>query len=496
MGSHPYQEIENMKILAAQFISESNEHIHTYTQLEDYEMKYGEQCLDKMNLGQVFQDANIDVIPSIYANSGSGGVISKACFDAIEGHILKDVRAHLQELDGLFLHLHGASEVEGLEGGSGEHHILKMIRLLVGPYLPVAVVCDPHGNLSKEYVEQTTMIRSYRESPHTDIKETTNKVANMLIRHLRKRDPIVTIYRKLPLLLGGEQSVSSDEPVRSINQYMDMLEQDPRILSCSWHVGYIRHDSPHVGCGIVIVARYNRDSNYAQEVADALANYVWDRRHEFHYTGVTCSTKDALEKALAFEGKPVIVSDSGDNVTSGALGQNTMLLERIVKLKDYHHKKILIAGIGDARTTSQLWNHEIGEEVSIKVGTNLDEYSAKIDLDVIIKTKGYIKGCISYGYHNDNYGNMVRVALKDKPVELIVMQQAVHPFVEEQQYLAAGVCLDDFDVIIVKLGYAFPQLKAKGKLCIMAVTPGATYQDTTALPFKRIMRPMYPIDDI
>jgi len=53
-----------------------------------------------------------------------------------------------------------------------------------------------------------------------------------------------------------------------------------------------------------------------------------------------------------------------------------------------------------------------------------------------------------------------------------------------------------FMIIIVKQGYIFPKLKKTGKLNIMALIQGATLQDTTKIPFKRIMRPMFPIDDI
>ena len=40
------------------------------------------------------------------------------------------------------------------------------------------------------------------------------------------------------------------------------------------------------------------------------------------------------------------------------------------------------------------------------------------------------------------------------------------------------------------------RLKAAGKLCVMSLTGGATPQDTASIPFKRIMRPMFPIDQI
>ena len=84
--------------------------------------------------------------------------------------------------------------------------------------MPIAVVCDPHGNLTKEYVESTQIIRSYRESPHTDAIESDIRVAKELIDIMQNRQNIHSIYRKLPLILGGEQSVSTDEPVLSINK--------------------------------------------------------------------------------------------------------------------------------------------------------------------------------------------------------------------------------------------------------------------------------------
>jgi microcystin degradation protein MlrC len=49
---------------------------------------------------------------------------------------------------------------------------------------------------------------------------------------------------------------------------------------------------------------------------------------------------------------------------------------------------------------------------------------------------------------------------------------------------------------VVKQGYIFPELKEMGALSIMSLTDGATYQNTSKLPLKRIMRPMFPIDDI
>lgn len=138
-----------MKVLIAQFVIESNANIPYKSKLENFNLLFGEDCIREMNCENVFGREGIEIIPSIYANAAAGGVLEKEAFDFIEKRILEDVKKHIHEIDGIYLHLHGASEVEDLEGGSGDHHIVKEIRKLVGPYFPVAVVCDPHGNLSK-----------------------------------------------------------------------------------------------------------------------------------------------------------------------------------------------------------------------------------------------------------------------------------------------------------------------------------------------------------
>ena len=59
-----------------------------------------------------------------------------------------------------------------------------------------------------------------------------------------------------------------------------------------------------------------------------------------------------------------------------------------------------------------------------------------------------------------------------------------------------GIEWTDYDVTVVKQGYIFPDFKAQAQFYVMSLTDGATPQDTASIPFKRIMRPMYPIDQI
>lgn len=480
-----------MKIIAAKFVLEANAHVPMLCDLENVAVSYGKDALKHMQLGDVFNAEDIELIPVICADAGCSGVMKKACFTYIEQRILQAVKEHIKDLDGIYLHLHGASYIE--EIGSGEHHLLRCLREIVGPYLPIGVSCDPHGNLTKEYVENTTIIRSFREAPHTDIPETVQFVCRALIQEITQHNQIQPVYRKLPLILGGEQSVSADEPVRSINQYMDEMEQDERILSCSWHVGYLRHDAPEAGCGIVVIPSAKVYQAYADKIADKLKAYIWDKRYEFHYTGHTRKPEKALQEALEFNNKPVFISDSGDNVTSGAMGANTFILHQVMQCKSLK-KSFLFAAINDPKTYSILAAYAVNDTIHISLGIDIDELTKAVELDVVIIAKGRQEGTHMYGEEGD-YGGLVTIQVKEKPITIVVTDNN-HSFVEKHQIDACGVDWDDFDVIVVKQGYIHPEMKEKGKLCIMSLTDGATPQDTKLIPFKLIMRPMYPLDEI
>ena len=482
-----------MKVLIGEFITESNENIPRKNEITAYDIAFGEECVRKMHVGDIFAQADIEVIPAVYAVSGASGVIKRHTFDYIEACFIRTVEEHLNEIDGIYMMLHGASEVEGL--GSGEHHILAEVRKRVGPYVPIYVACDPHGNLCKEYVESAQVVRSYRESPHTDSIQTRRIVAGMLCEALKKRENIHAVYRKLPLILGGEQSVSADEPVKSINQYMDEMEKDPRICSASWHVGYIRHDTPVAGCGIVVTPATAADQEYAEQAADALAAYVWDKRHEFHYTGLTAEPDKALEMAMAQEKGPVFITDSGDNVTSGATGWNTYILRQVLALKDTD-KTFLFASICDPQCCRGLMEAEIGEERHITLGVGHDELSAPVELDVTVKSKGEIVRSGTTGSTIMKvFGHCVTAHVKETGIDIVVADSE-KTFSAKIIYDRAHVDWNDYDITVVKQGYIFPELKEAAAFYVMSLTGGATPQNTKKLQFKRIQRPMYPIDEI
>ena len=480
-----------MKVLVGSFTTESNAKAPYKTLIQNYDLATGEALIDVMEIREAFAGKKVEIIPGVYANANAASVVDKKTFLLIESMLLNSVREHLHEIDGIYLHLHGASWVE--EIGSGDHHIIQEIRRLVGPYLPIAVSCDPHGNLTKTYVESLQILRSYRESPHTDAMETRRQVAEMLCDLIQQRQTIHAIYRKLPLILGGEQSVSADEPVRSINRYMDELEQNPRIRSVSWHVGYLRHDCPEAGCGIVVVPQKQEDQAYAETLADQLAEYVWNKRHEFHYTGLTAEPEEALTMALNFEGKPFVITDSGDNTTSGATGWNTFVLRQFLAVNDLK-KTVLFASLCDPQAFKQLAAADMEETVTLALGTGYDELSAPVSLTCKPLARAPIP--ISHGEVTiGTRGEGILAHVENTTLDILVADQTAR-VTNESLFAAFGIDWKDYDITVLKQGYIFPDFKQGAQGYVMSLTDGATPQDTRHIPFKLIQRPMYPIDEI
>jgi microcystin degradation protein MlrC len=118
-----------------------------------------------------------------------------------------------------------------------------------------------------------------------------------------------------------------------------------------------------------------------------------------------------------------------------------------------------------------------------------------VSLDVEIKHMGSMTGMEIFGEFGGYYGDCITVSVVNRNIDIVVANTN-QPFVERHQFEAAGVDWDDYDLVVVKIGYAFPELKEHGSMCIMSLTQGATLQDTASLPFKLIMRPMFPIDKI
>src|SRR5699024_2327163 len=160
---------------------ESNEFSYQNMGFDNFTFRYGQDSIDATAVRDIFEDNGIELIPSIYANGHPGGLVTKDAFDFILDRMLKKVKEHLFEIDGIYFYLHVSRKVVDIVVDAAVNMILQKYRKITGPYMLYAVVKDPHEKLSQNLEEDTTIVRTYRFPPHTDVIETRRTVANMLV---------------------------------------------------------------------------------------------------------------------------------------------------------------------------------------------------------------------------------------------------------------------------------------------------------------------------
>ena len=90
--------------------------------------------LAKVHVEDLLLEAGATIVPTIYAHALPGGAMDKDDYLWFVDQIVAPLES--EEVDGIWLYLHGALYVEGI--GSGESYLLKRIRERVGDSIPIA----------------------------------------------------------------------------------------------------------------------------------------------------------------------------------------------------------------------------------------------------------------------------------------------------------------------------------------------------------------------
>ncbi|HZJ82958.1 MAG TPA: M81 family metallopeptidase [Clostridia bacterium] len=466
------------KILVGALRQETNSFSPIITTAEDFTVVKGEEMLDYIAATQVFLEANIEIIPTLYASALPNGKVHEQCYreytEYILDHISRDVNIH-----GVWLYLHGAMDVINI--GSGEAFLVSEIRRKVGPNIPIAVAMDFHANNTKQLMDSANIIYGYRTAPHTDSKETQIKSAKILLKCIEEDILPRPIMIRVPLLFPGELVTTGIEPTKSLISELNLIDKKEDILCSSLFSGMPWADIPNNGATVVVVGK--GDAKLAEKEATHLAQMFWDIRKKFRFEEEASEPEESIDKALNATEKPVFISDSGDNVTAGAPGDNAYMLNMLLNKKA---KGVLVAGITD-RPSVQLCNeYNIGDPVKLHIGGTLDKQSQIAEVAGILKWKGALS--------NDGEIQTKAVVVSVKDIDVIITDIR-HSFTSPNIIEGAGIKISDYKIIVVKLGYLFADLRKISKRSFLALTPGTSCCDLTKLEYKKTRRPMYPLDE-
>ncbi len=476
------------KILVAKFFDETNTFIERPLTLEEVKgiALYGDDLLGASGMVHGIRGTEIDgfinatelfdveLIGGIGVN-GNHRIMTEKVYDFVTDHILSTLDKH--DFDAVYLSLHGGGCTIGHDDLEGE--TMQLIRNKVGPEVPIVFSMDLHCNVTKLMTEVADAVSIYRTYPHVDAFETGHEVGTILMGMLFGTVNPVVAVSKIPLMIGPPINVvTADEPMRRVYQRAKEMQRTiPGVLTCCPAHGFMQQDIPEQGAGVLVTTDGNQE--LAQSLADELAQLMFSFRKEF-WTELP-GVEEAVRLAKLAK-RPVAISDSGDNMGAGGAGDGTHLLHELFK----QQVEKAFVQLYDEEAAEMAYAAGKGNRISLHVGGKISKMSGPSAL---------IEGVVSsLSKEGDAWHKSASVQVGG--ITILLNTKRIGPN-DQTNVRAMGIFPEEYPISICKGGFAFrPQYPPTIYDYILCATPGYSSPDLTTFDWKRIPRPMYPLDDI
>jgi len=449
----------------------------------------------RTSMGAAFEAADKfgwSLVHPLVTGANPSGRVTDAAFDLFAGHIVDAAPG----VDGVLLHLHGAMSTESSDDGEGE--LLARLRKRIGPDVPVVAVLDLHATVTQLMADNANALISYRTYPHIDQYERTWQAAELLQRAIKGEiKPKVALARR-PILYALDGGRTTSPPFLELLRRGDALEASGDALVVSVQAGFSSADVHDIGPSIAVTAD---DRGKAQAIAEELMDYAWEQRRfsSIHFTPLA----EAMARAKVGEAdvakpgyKPVVISDYSDNPGSGAYGDATNLLRAVLAAG---LKNVGFHAINDPEAVLAAQAIGVGKRGRIKLGGKVDPTmgGGPLDLDahVVAITDGYFlcHGPMAGGVWR-NYGLSALLRVDD--VEIIVITHNGQA-TDLAQFTSLGVDPTRKSTVIVKSMQHFRAAFEPIAREVLEVDTGAlSTRNFKERPYKKVRRPIFPLDDI
>ncbi|NOR73723.1 MAG: microcystin degradation protein MlrC, partial [Draconibacterium sp.] len=181
--------------------------------------------------------------PTLKGHALPGGTVTREAYELLVTKTLEMLNENLP-YDGLFLDIHGAMSVVGLDDPEGDFII--RIREIVGYKTIISTCMDLHGNVSWRLAGNIDLMTCYRLAPHEDAMESKQRAVDNLLDRLAsgKGKPAYKAWIPVPILLPGEKTSTRIEPAKSLYAQVAPIAEQEGIVDAAIWVGYAWADEP------------------------------------------------------------------------------------------------------------------------------------------------------------------------------------------------------------------------------------------------------------
>ncbi|MCY2963355.1 MAG: M81 family metallopeptidase [Planctomycetota bacterium] len=484
-----------MRIAIAEVGQETDSFSPLTTDLRDFEgfgLFFGDEILQRMRgvgpLGGMLEVASQQptpptLLPILRAWAGAGGALTAATLEFFRDRLVSDLKRMLP-LDAVFLALHGAAAAESEDDVEGE--LLSVVRGVVGPDLPVIVTLDHHANITRRMVQHATNLIGHETQPHDPV-ETGRKTARVMFDLLAGRCRPTMAWRKIPLITPQDQFLTSQGPMKEWFDLAREMERRPGVIDVSPYPMQPWLDVQEGGWAVVV--HTDGDPKLAEELAKESAAKAWSLREKFWESART-PVADAVRQAVAAESGLIILSDTGDSVYGGSPGDSTCILREL--LRQNVPCRTLVPMV-DVAAVAAAHAAGVGARIQVSLGGSVDHvFSQPVPVDA--RVAGISNG-VTLELPDRGPCDLGRAALLEiGAIRLVALDSRTFAINHPSLYMHLGLDINDAKIVVLKTASNFQFFSRWRKGLIRVDSPGTTQSDLTAFDWKRVPRPIYPLD--
>ncbi|MBC9733993.1 M81 family metallopeptidase [Nocardioides marmotae] len=434
--------------------------------------------------------AGYDVVPTTSAGAMSGPTVAAGVYPALRERLLAGLAPHRGAVDGVYLQLHGAMVAEDELDVEGD--LVEAVSALMG--VPVAISLDLHCHFTERMAAATPLVAGYHTLPHVDMVSTGERAMRLLLAQLDGATPVLA-RRGVPMITSAEGQDTNHPPVSEIIARMQAMLAEPEVLDASLFMTQPWLDVPGLGWSAVVVTDGRPD--LAEAYADELAAMAWERRERVVAPKVAID--DALARVSATRPDPAqgpfVLGDGADSVSAGAAGDGVEVLAALIGLEQAGglpgRAQVIVT---DADAARQCVAAGVGSVVELRLGGSLaTDFHQPVTLTgtVVTVTDGRFQSL--YPPAPVDLGSAVVVRVGTELYVVVTERPASQ--LDHQLYTRVGLDPRQAHAVVTKSagGYrAFFEPLARE--CLDVDTRGPSDSRLERLPFRRVDRPLYPLD--
>lgn len=264
------------------------------------------------------------IVPVAWGMAQPSGPVTAHAFERMSAALVDGYRRSAADV--VFCELHGAMVAQDYDDAEGE--LLRRIRAVVGPSVPILGTLDLHVNMSAQMLDTTNLLSAFRTYPHVDWAETGRRAARWLDRVVAWGPAVAKAMRRMPFLIPVTAGCSMITPAKELYQALETIEAETGV-----HLNFTPGFPPAdiADCGPAVFG-YGADAKTVERAVDRLADLVEAAEPQFAAQRVQ-PVGEAVANAIriaAGADKPVVLADTQDNPGAGAPANTSGIIAELL----------------------------------------------------------------------------------------------------------------------------------------------------------------------